>query len=50
MPTEGFGKDQPGGWMFNILPFTEEEVGYETVSDGEPDVHTTGATRRGARA
>jgi prepilin-type N-terminal cleavage/methylation domain-containing protein len=37
----GFGKNQPGGWMFNILPFTEENVGYDTVSDGQPDVHTT---------
>src|SRR5262245_41163640 len=23
-PDRGFGKDQTGGWMFNILPFIEE--------------------------
>lgn len=23
-PDRGFGEDQPGGWMFNVLPFMEE--------------------------
>jgi prepilin-type N-terminal cleavage/methylation domain-containing protein/prepilin-type processing-associated H-X9-DG protein len=37
-PDRGFGKDQPGGWIFNILPFCEENPGlYDLASDGQPD-------------
>jgi prepilin-type N-terminal cleavage/methylation domain-containing protein len=24
-PDRGFGKDQPGGWIFNVLPFLEQD-------------------------
>jgi prepilin-type N-terminal cleavage/methylation domain-containing protein/prepilin-type processing-associated H-X9-DG protein len=44
----GFDRDQPGGWMFNILPFVEEDNNYASVSDGQPDVDTT-AQRDAAR-
>jgi prepilin-type N-terminal cleavage/methylation domain-containing protein/prepilin-type processing-associated H-X9-DG protein len=36
----GTGQDQPGGWIFNLMPFTEEGVSYATASDGNPDVAT----------
>ena len=28
--------DQPGGWLFGILPFMEEKGFYEAASDGDP--------------
>ncbi|MCA9189168.1 MAG: DUF1559 domain-containing protein, partial [Planctomycetales bacterium] len=33
----GFGPDQPGGWLFNVLPFVEENNGHDRVKDGNPD-------------
>src|SRR5262245_34221354 len=26
-PGRGQGKDQPGGWVFSILPYVEQEIG-----------------------
>jgi hypothetical protein len=37
----GFDREQPGGWMFNVMKFTEEDTGYDSLSDGQPDVNTT---------
>jgi prepilin-type N-terminal cleavage/methylation domain-containing protein/prepilin-type processing-associated H-X9-DG protein len=37
----GFDKDQTGGWMFNLLPFIEEDNEYDRVSDGQPEMLTT---------
>lgn len=39
-PDRGFGKDQPGGWLFNLMPFTEESAAYSASSDGQRDVTT----------
>lgn len=39
-PDRGFGRDQPGGYAFNLMPFTEESARYEFASDGQPDVIT----------
>ncbi|MCA9238962.1 MAG: DUF1559 domain-containing protein [Planctomycetales bacterium] len=43
----GFGKDQPGGWIFNTLPYFEQYDLYDIASDGEPD-RLTVLQRRGA--
>ena len=32
-PDRGFGEDQPGGWMYNILPFIEE-TGLRDIGKG----------------
>lgn len=34
----GFGKDQPGGWIYNTLPYFEQYSLYDTASDGYPDI------------
>ncbi len=39
-PDRGTGQNQPGGWVFNLMPFTEEGVSYAAASDGNPDVVT----------
>lgn len=39
-PDRGFGKDQPGGWMFNLLPYSEQSSLYQLASDGDPYVLT----------
>jgi prepilin-type N-terminal cleavage/methylation domain-containing protein/prepilin-type processing-associated H-X9-DG protein len=36
-PDRGFGVDQPGGWAFSVMPFTEEGAAYKISSDGDPD-------------
>jgi prepilin-type N-terminal cleavage/methylation domain-containing protein/prepilin-type processing-associated H-X9-DG protein len=39
-PDRGFGQEQPGGWTFAIMPFTEEGNAYQISSDGNPEVIT----------
>ena len=39
-PDRGFGRRQPGGWTFNLMPFTEEGSAYKSASDGQPDAVT----------
>jgi prepilin-type N-terminal cleavage/methylation domain-containing protein len=36
-PDRGSGADQPGGWAFNVMQFTEEDTGYKSASDGDPN-------------
>ncbi len=43
----GFGKDQPGGWIYNLLPYFEQYAVYGRSSDGDPNV-LTGIQRKGA--
>jgi prepilin-type N-terminal cleavage/methylation domain-containing protein/prepilin-type processing-associated H-X9-DG protein len=36
----GFGREQPGGWIYNTLPFIEQSVLHGLASDGQRDVIT----------
>ena len=39
-PDRGLGAEQPGGWAFNVMPFTEENAAYDFASDGDPNTNT----------
>ena len=39
-PDRGTGPDQPGGWIYNILPYIEQENLYNLPADGQPDAVT----------
>jgi prepilin-type N-terminal cleavage/methylation domain-containing protein/prepilin-type processing-associated H-X9-DG protein len=34
-PLRGFGRDQPGGWIYNILPYIEQEPLWNLPDDGD---------------
>lgn len=36
----GSGEQQPGGWLYNVLPYMEEGAFYRQSSDGQPEVIT----------
>ena len=36
----GFGREQPGSWLYSLLPFMEQGGLYSMASDGQPDVVT----------
>ena len=36
----GFGRDQPGGWIYSLLPFIEENAVHQLPTDGLPNEHT----------
>ncbi len=35
----GFGAGQPGGWLYSLLPYLEQEALYMLPSDGQPNSH-----------
>ena len=36
----GFGAKQPGGWIYNILPFLEQTAIHQLPVDGQPQLTT----------
>ena len=36
-PDRGFGKNQPGGWTYSILPFIEQGALHDLGANGQPD-------------
>ncbi|MDO4630092.1 MAG: DUF1559 domain-containing protein [Planctomycetia bacterium] len=46
-PDHGFGKKQPGGWFYSLLPFLEQNAMYQLGSDGKPD-EITSEQKKGA--
>jgi prepilin-type N-terminal cleavage/methylation domain-containing protein len=39
-PDRGFGRDQPGGWAYSVLPFIEQQSVWSLPTDGQRDVIT----------
>jgi prepilin-type N-terminal cleavage/methylation domain-containing protein/prepilin-type processing-associated H-X9-DG protein len=48
-PDRGFGKEQPGGWLYSILPFMEQDALANLGKDGDPDNWTATQTAGAAR-
>lgn len=46
-PDRGGGKEQPGGWAYNILPYMEQTALHQLGADGKPD-EITSEQRAGA--
>jgi prepilin-type processing-associated H-X9-DG protein len=47
-PDRGYGKDQPGGWNYNVLTYIEEGALHDKGADGDP-VAVPRPQREGAR-
>ena len=39
-PDRGYGREQPGGWIYNVLPFIEQAQLHQLASDGQPETIT----------
>jgi prepilin-type N-terminal cleavage/methylation domain-containing protein len=53
-PDRGSGQDQPGSWMYNILPYVEQQIVHDLGKDGNAGtltpVQLDGASRRAMTA
>ncbi len=41
-PDRGFSREQPGGWVYNLLPYMEQTAVHELGADGDPDTLSSG--------
>lgn len=48
-PDRGYGKEQPGGWIYNLLPYYEKADLHDLASDGDPDFPTRHQQRMAGR-
>lgn len=39
-PDRGAGKNQPGGWIYHLFPYIEQQALHNIGADGQPDVAT----------
>ena len=47
-PDRGFGMRQPGGWVYSILPYLEQQALYDIGTDGDPGEPFSQTQRNGA--
>jgi prepilin-type N-terminal cleavage/methylation domain-containing protein len=47
-PERGAGRDQPGGWIYQLLPFVEQQSVYDLPSDGDAENYRTPTQLAGA--
>jgi len=45
----GFGRDQPGGWMYALLPYIEEQALFDLPMDGDRETITSDQKEKAVR-
>jgi prepilin-type N-terminal cleavage/methylation domain-containing protein/prepilin-type processing-associated H-X9-DG protein len=49
-PDRGIGKNQPGGWVYQILPYIEQQQLFDLGANGQADLQPTPAAKLAAAA